>query len=49
LMMEALPSSEMSVVMTAARCSTPEDGILHSHGRGKLKSYTTITRFNMSL
>jgi hypothetical protein len=38
LMMEALSSSETSVVATRRKIS--EDAILHSHRRENLKSYT---------
>jgi hypothetical protein len=39
LMMKALRSSEMSVLTRATWRNISEDGTLHSHRRGNLKSY----------
>jgi hypothetical protein len=40
-MMEALSSSETSVLTRPTLRNVPEDGILHSHRRENLKSYGT--------
>jgi hypothetical protein len=37
--MEAIRSSETSVLIRATRCHFPEDDNHHSHRRGNLKSY----------
>jgi hypothetical protein len=37
--MEAIRSSETSVLTTASRHHVPEEGIVHSHRRERLKSY----------
>jgi hypothetical protein len=43
LVMEALRSSETLFVTTATRRNIPEDGILHSHLRENLSTYTALT------
>jgi hypothetical protein len=43
LMMEALRSSETSLLTKAKRRQIPEDGIIHSDRREILKSYIALT------
>jgi hypothetical protein len=43
LMMEAMCSSETSILTRAKRRSIPQRGILHSHRRENLKSYIALT------
>jgi hypothetical protein len=43
LMMEAIRSSETSVLTGVTRRHIPEDDILHSHRREDLRSYIALT------
>jgi hypothetical protein len=45
LMMVAIHFSETSVLTRTTRRNIPEDGILHSHHRKNLKSYTELFVF----
>jgi hypothetical protein len=49
-MMEAVSPSETSFLTTVTRRNIPEDGILHSHRRGNLKSrkgmYRKCAKYN---
>jgi hypothetical protein len=42
-LMEAIHSSKTSVITRFTRRRISEDGILHSHRRENLKSYTALT------
>jgi hypothetical protein len=46
-MMEALSSSETSVLITAKRRNIPEDDIFHSYLRENLKSYIALTGWTL--
>jgi hypothetical protein len=45
--MEAIRSSETSVLIRATRRHLPEDDNHHSHRRGNLKSYKNIEHYNL--
>jgi hypothetical protein len=47
VMMEALSSSETSVLTGATRRNIPEDDILHRHCRENLKSYIALTGWTL--
>jgi hypothetical protein len=47
LMMEALSSSEMSVLIRATQRNIPEDAILHSHRRENLKYYIALSDWTL--
>jgi hypothetical protein len=47
LVMEALSSSETSVLKRATRRNIPEGGILHSDRRENLKSYIALTGWTL--
>jgi hypothetical protein len=47
LMMEAIRSSETSVLTEATQRNIPHKGILHSHRRGNLKSYIALTGWTL--
>jgi hypothetical protein len=49
LKMEAISSSETSVLIKATRCHIQEDGSLHSHRREDLKSHLTSAVFFRSV
>jgi hypothetical protein len=47
LIMEAICSSETSVLRRATRRNIPDDAILHSRRRENLKSYTALTGWTL--
>jgi hypothetical protein len=46
-LMQALGSSETSVLTRVTRRNIPEGGILHGHRRGNLKSYIALTGWTL--
>jgi hypothetical protein len=48
LMIEAIRSSDTSVLTRTTRRNITEDGILHSHRRENLKSYIALTGWVLS-
>jgi hypothetical protein len=46
--MEALSSSETSVLTSVTPCNIPEDVILHRHSRENMKSYILKDNFGRS-
>jgi hypothetical protein len=47
LLIEAIPSSDTSVLTRATRRNIPEDDILHSHRRENFKSYIALTGWTL--
>jgi hypothetical protein len=48
MMIEAMRSAETSVFTKAAWRNIPENGILHSHRRGNLKSFQYFFIFSLT-
>jgi hypothetical protein len=46
-MMEAIRSSETSILTTAIQRNNPKYGIFHSHRRENLKSYIALTDWDL--
>jgi hypothetical protein len=47
LMMEAIRSSDKSVLTRATRRNIPEDGVRHSHHPETVKSYVALTGWTL--